>query len=275
MWLLNQLEPGTPTYNIPLAVQLTGWLSVRTLEQSLNEIVSRHEALRTTFAAVDGSPVQIIAPTMDVELPIVDLGRLAQTEREAEARRLALEEKRRPFDLEGGPLFRAKLVRLDQQEHLLLLTIHHIVSDGWSIGVIWRELGALYAAFSTGGPSPLPELPIQYADFAAWQRRWLAGEVLDEQLGYWKRQLADVAALELPTNRPRPPVQTFRGARQGLVLPELLTEALRGLSRREGVTLFITLLAAFQALLARYAGQEDVVWAPPSPTATTRRSRGL
>jgi Condensation domain/TubC N-terminal docking domain len=173
MWLLDQLESGTPTYNISNVLRLSGTLDAEALKRSLREIVSRHEALRTTFAVVDGEPVQVISPTMDTKLPVEDLSGLPQAEREAEAKRLALEEKRRPFDLERGPLVRTKLVRLDQEEHLLLLTMHHIVSDGWSLGVFWRELGALYEAFSRGEPSPLPELPIQYADYAVWQRQWL------------------------------------------------------------------------------------------------------
>ena len=226
MWLLDQLDPDTPTYNISNALRLSGTLDVEALKWSLKEIVSRHEALRTTFAAADGEPVQMISPTMDAKLRVEDLRGLPKAEREAEALRRAREEKRRPFDLERGPLVRTKLLLLDQEEHLLLLTMHHIVSDGWSMVVFWRELAALYEAFSSGRPSPLPELPIQYADYAVWQRQWLTGEVLEEQLGYWKAQLAELAVLELPTDHPRPAVQTNRGARQELLLPESLTEAL-------------------------------------------------
>ena len=270
MWLLDQLEPDTPTYNISNALRLSGTLEVEALKRSIEEIVSRHEALRTTFAAVDGEPVQVISPAMDTRLPVEDLSGQPKAEREAEAKRLALEEKRRPFDLERGPLVRTKLVRLDQEEHVLLVTMHHVVSDGWSLGVFWRELGALYEAFSRGESSPLAELSIQYADYALWQRRWLTGEVLEEQLGYWKEQLAELPVLELPTDQPRPTVQTHRGARRSLTLPESLTEALKELSRQEGTTLFMVLLGAFQALLARYSGQDDI--AVGSPIAGRTRS---
>ncbi len=272
LWFLDQLEPNSSLYNIPRAVRLAGRLNVTALERSLDEIVRRHEALRTIFAYADGSPVQVIAPApvTTAALPLVDLSELPKSEREAQTQRLATEEAQCPFDLSQGPLMRAKLLRLDDEEHVLLLTMHHIVSDGWSMEVFWRELAALYDAFANGQPSPLPELPVQYVDYAIWQRRWLAGEVLDEQLSYWKRQLADLPALQLPTDRPRPAVQTHRGARQELVLPKLLTEALKELSRREGVTLFMTLLAAFQVLLSRYSGQEDI--AVGSPIAGRNRA---
>ncbi|HZH99277.1 MAG TPA: condensation domain-containing protein, partial [Fimbriimonadaceae bacterium] len=275
MWLLDQLEPDTPTYNISNAVRLAGRLNVESLGRSLKEIVSRHEALRTTFAAVDGEPVQVISPVTDVDLPIDDLTTLPEAEREDEAKRRARQEARRPFDLERGPLFRAKLLRLGEEEHLLLLTMHHVVSDGWSMGVLWRELGALYGAFSEGKPSPLAELPIQYADYALWQRQWLTGEVLDSQLTYWKERLAELSPLELPTDRPRSAAQTHRGASQELVLSESLTEALRDLARREGATLFMVLLGAFQVLLSRYAGQEDVAIGTPIAGRTRAETEGL
>ena len=275
MWLLDQLEPDTPTYNISHALRLSGTLDTEALRRSLKEIVSRHEALRTTFAAVDGEPVQTISPAMDTKLPVEDLGRLPQAERDAEAKRLALEEKRRPFDLERGPLFRARLLRLVEEEHVLLVSMHHIVSDGWSMGVFWRELGALYGAFSRGGPSPLPELPIQYADYALWQRRWLSGEALDEQLGYWKEQLAGLTVLELPTDHPRPAVQTHRGARRSLALSESLTQALKDLSRQEGTTLFMVFLGALQVLLSRYSGQEDIAIGTPIAGRTRAETEEL
>src|SRR5215211_1595978 len=276
LWLVNQLEPGTSTYNISEALRLTGRLDVAALERSLAELVRRHEVLRTTFAVVDGEPVQVISPTTDTKLPVEDLtGLPTKAEREAEALRRAREEKLRPFDLQRGPLVRTKLVRLDQEEHLLILTMHHIVSDGWSMGVFWRELGALYEAFSRGEPSPLAELSIQYADYALWQRRWLTGEVLEEQLGYWKDQLAELPTLELPTDHPRPPVQTHRGARQTLVLSRSLTEALKELARGEGVTLFMVLLGAFQVLLSRYAGQEDIAVGTPIAGRTRSETEGL
>ncbi len=263
LWLLDQLEPDDTSYIISRAIRARGALDVGTLERSLKEITRRHEALRTTFTVVDGEQVQVIAPTMDVELPVKDLSGLPQTERQAQAMQLAKEDARRPFDLERGPLFRAKLLRLGEGEHLLLLAMHHIVSDGWSMGVFWRELGALYEAFSRGEPSPLAELPTQYADYALWQRQWLTGEVLEKQLGYWKEQLAELPALELPTDHPRPAVLTHRGARQDLMLPESLTEGLKDLARRESVTLFMVLLGAFQVLLSRYSGQEDVAVGTP------------
>jgi amino acid adenylation domain-containing protein/non-ribosomal peptide synthase protein (TIGR01720 family) len=271
LWFLEQLEPGSSAYNIPSAVRLTGSLHVAVLEQSLNEIVQRHEVLRTTFAVVSGEPIQVIAPVLALTIPRVDLRNLPEAQQEAQVERLATEEAQQPFDLAKGPLLRATLLHLDEAEHVLLLTMHHIVSDGWSMGVLIRELAALYEAFSTGKPSPLPELPIQYADFAHWQRQWLQGEVLTAQLSYWQQQLTGAPALlELPTDRPRPAVQTFRGATQFLALPEPLSQKLKTLSQRSGVTLFMTLLAAFQTLLYRYTGQEDICIG--SPIANRNRS---
>jgi hypothetical protein len=210
LWFLEQLEPGSSAYNIPAAVRLTGSLDVAALEQSLNEIVLRHEALRTTFGMVSGEPIQVIAPVKALTLPLVDLRSLPEATHQAEVERLATSEAQQPFDLAMGPLLRATLLHLGEAEHVLLLTMHHIVSDGWSMGVLIRELAALYEAFSSGKPSPLPQLPIQYADFAHWQRQWLQGEVLAAQLSYWQQQLAGApAVLELPTDRPRPAIQTF------------------------------------------------------------------
>ncbi|HEX8348925.1 MAG TPA: condensation domain-containing protein, partial [Hymenobacter sp.] len=271
LWFLEQLEPGSYAYNMPAAVRLTGSLNVAALEQSLNEIVLRHEALRTTFRMVSGEPLQVIAPVLVLTLPLVDLRSLPEAQQEAQAERLATEEAQQPFDLAMGPLLRAKLLHLSEAEHILLLTMHHIVSDGWSMGVMIRELAALYKAFSMGKPSPLPELPIQYADFAHWQRQWLQGEVLAAQLFYWQQQLAGAqTVLELPTDRPRPAVQTFRGATQFLALPNPLSQKLKTLSQRSGVTLFMTLVAAFQTLLYRYTGQEDICIG--SPIANRNRS---
>jgi len=226
LWFLEQLEPGSWAYNIPAAVRLTGSLHVAALEQSLNEIVQRHEALRTTFRMVSGEPLQVIAPALALTLPWVDLRELPEAQQEAQVERLVTEEAQQPFDLARGPLLRATLLQLGEAEHVLLLTMHHIVSDGWSIGVLIRELVALYEAFFTGKPSPLPELPIQYADFAHWQRQWLQGEVLAAQLSYWQQQLAGAqTVLELPTDRPRPAVQTFRGATQFLAVRTLEPKA--------------------------------------------------
>ncbi len=271
LWFLEQLGPGTPLYNIPSAVRFIGQLDVVALEQSLNEIVRRHEILRTIFATVDGQAVQVITPQLSLRVSLVDLSSLPPAEREPEALRLAAEEAQRPFDLVRGPLLRARLLRLDEEDHVALLTMHHIVSDGWSTGVLVQEIAALYPAFSAGQPSPLPDLPIQYADFAHWQRQWLQGEVLEKQLDYWKRQLAALPpSLELPTDRPRPAIQSYRGAHKMFALPKSISESLKILSHQEGTTLFITLLAAFQALLFRYTGQEDISVGAP----IANRNRG-
>ncbi|WP_414590177.1 condensation domain-containing protein, partial [Scytonema sp. PCC 10023] len=260
LWFLDQLEPGSPFYNIPVAIHLKGWLNVPALELSLNEIVQRHEALRTTFATVAGEPVQVIAPQQQLELRMVDLSGLSAPQREMEVQSLSAREAQQPFDLAQGPLLRVTLLELGTAEYVMLLTMHHIISDGWSMGILVREIATLYTAFCEGKPSLLPELPIQYADFATWQRQWLQGEVLENQFAYWQQQLGgDFPVLQLPTDRPRPAVQTFRGASQFLELPKNLTEALKALSRREGVTLFITLLSAFKVLLYRYTGQDDIV----------------
>ncbi|MCG8351746.1 MAG: amino acid adenylation domain-containing protein [Chloroflexales bacterium] len=275
LWFLDQFEPNSPFYNIPLAVRLTGQLDLPSFERSLNEIVRRHETLRTTFATMEGRPVQVIAPPYALDLPLVDLSVLPDDQREAQALRLATEEARRPFDLARGPLLRTQLLRLTEQEHIVLLTMHHIISDGWSMGVLIGEVAAIYAAFARGYPSPLPELPIQYADFADWQRGWFEdgdgdGESpLQKQLDYWKNQLRGAqATLELPADRPRPAVQIARGASESLLLPRALAESLNELSQREGATLFMTLLAAFQALLYRYSGQEDICVGTPIANRT-------
>jgi amino acid adenylation domain-containing protein len=271
LWFINQLEPGSPFYNCPGAVRLTGQLDIKAMKDSLNEIVRRHEALRTVFANPDGHPVQIISPAQPQPLPVIDLSGLPEAEREAEAAKLAREEFRRSFDLAEGQLLRTMLLRLDEEEHVALFTTHHIVSDAWSMGVLVRELAAIYPAFVQGEPSPLAELPIQYADFATWQRAWLQGEVLETQLAYWRRQLADAPpVLELPTDYARPVVQTHRGAASALLLSPQLSEQLRALSRRQRVTLFMTLLAAFKVLLYRYTGQTDICVG--SPIANRNRS---
>jgi amino acid adenylation domain-containing protein len=260
LWFFDQLDPASPAYNIPGAVRLTGGLNVVALGQTLTEIVRRHEVLRTTFPTVDGQPVQVIAEARPMRLPVVNLSELPPQRREAEAQRLVAEEARRPFRLDQGPLLRVGLLRLGEGDHILFFTMHHIISDAWSIEVLVREVAALYEAFSTGQPSPLPELRIQYADFAHWQCQQLQGDVLERHLSYWKQRLDGApAALELPTDRPRPATQTSRGERQLLELSESLTEALKALSRREGVTLFMTLLAAFKILIRYYTAQDDIV----------------
>jgi amino acid adenylation domain-containing protein/non-ribosomal peptide synthase protein (TIGR01720 family) len=259
LWFLDQLEPNSPFYNIPSAVRLRGRLDVPALERSINEIIRRHEVLRTNFRSVDGRPAQVISPSLELSLTVEDLSGLPESERETEVHRRAVEEARRAFNLANDPLIRVVLLRLAEEEHVVLLTVHHIVSDGWSTGIFIEEIAALYDAFSNGRPSPLPDLPIQYADFASWQRQWLQGEVLEEQLAYWKQQLAgSPPVLELPTDYPRPSVQTFRGAIQEVKFPKDLSEALKKVGRDEGVTLFMTLLAAFQTLLHRYSGQVDI-----------------
>ncbi|MDQ3257051.1 MAG: condensation domain-containing protein, partial [Acidobacteriota bacterium] len=260
LWFLDQLEPNNSFYNLPQARRINGALNVGALQQTLDALMARHESLRTTFAAVDGSPVQVIAPTLNVTLSVTDLSELPEAEREAEARRLASEAAQRPFDLARGPLVRAGLLRLQAEEHVLLLNMHHIISDGWSTGVFVRELTTLYEAFSAGKPSPLVELPIQYADYAVWQRQWLTGDVLDKQLSYWRKQLTGAPSnLDLPIDKARPAVQSYRGGRQRLVLSQSLAERLKALSQQEGATLFTALLAIFQVLLARYTGQENII----------------
>jgi len=276
LWFLDQLVPGNPFYNVSAAVRMTGRLNVTALAQSLNGIVQRHETLRTTFATADGQPFQVIVTALTLPLPMVDLREIPGMEREAEARRLAIGDEQRPFDLARGPLLRTTLLQMGAEEHVLLLTMHHIVSDGWSLGVLIREIAALYQTFSTGEPSPLPELPIQYADFAVWQREWLQGKVLDAQLSYWKRQLTGApAVLEMPADRPRPSVQTYRGAQQAFALPRSLTEALKRLSQQEECTLFMMLLAAFKALVYRYTGHEDIVVGSPIANRTRAEIEGL
>ncbi|HYO54459.1 type I polyketide synthase, partial [Archangium sp.] len=264
LWFMEQLHPGGSAYNIPMMMHLRGRLDVAALERSLRELIRRHEVLRTTFASPEGRVVQVISPEVSLELEVEDLEGVATPEREAEAQRRALEEAQRPFDLSRGPLLRAKVLRLGREEHVLVLVMHHIVTDGWSVDVLLRELGELYAAFEAGEEPALPELALQYADYAVWQRQWLQGEVLEAQLAYWKKTLAGVPqALELPTDRPRPQVQTSSGAVVKVQLPLALSQEVRALSQREGATLFMTLLAAFQVLLARYSGQTDIVVGSP------------
>jgi len=259
LWFLDQLESGSPVYNCPAAIKLNGALDLDVLGRALSEIVRRHEVLRTRFISVDGTPAQVVAPPEPCAIKVVALDGLGPAEREAEAERLTREEARRPFDLAAGPPLRATLLRLSADEHVALFTTHHIVSDAWSVGVLVSEVAALYEALSDGRPSPLPELQVQYADYAAWQRDWLRGEALDRQLSYWKAQLEGAPpVLELPTDRPRPPAAGHRGAAYAFALPPALSEELKALSRGEGATLFMTLLAAFQVLLARYSGGDDV-----------------
>ncbi|MDT5268373.1 MAG: hypothetical protein QOH49_559 [Acidobacteriota bacterium] len=265
LWFIDQLEPGSPIYNMPLPLRLNGPLKVEALRHSLNEIVRRHEALRTTFAVgSDLQPLQMVAPPFELTLRVEDLSRLPEAEREAEAVRLATCEARQAFDLTRGPLLRARLLRLSTEEHALLFTMHHIVSDGWSMGVLIKEVAALYDAFAEGRESPLAELTVQYADFAEWQREWLTAEVMEAQLAYWKVQLGgELPVMELPTDRPRPPVPSFRGGFETFKLSKEVTDGLKSLSHRTGATLFMTLLAAYKLLLYRHTGQEDILIGTP------------
>jgi amino acid adenylation domain-containing protein/FkbM family methyltransferase len=260
LWFIDQLEPGSAFYNVPVAVRLKGRLNKDALDQTLTEIVRRHEVLRTRFGTVDGRAVQVIEEAALVKLEVVDLSELEVEEQEARVRDWAAQEAATPFDLSRGPLLRVKLLRLDEREHVALLTMHHIVSDGWSVAVLIKEVGALYSAYSAGQESPLPEPSIQYGDFALWQRAYLQGEVLEKQLAYWRRQLSGAPTLlRLPSDRPRPAVRTFRGGVELLELDQELSEKLRALSQRESVTLFMLLLAVFKLLLLKYSGQQDIV----------------
>jgi len=260
LWFLDQLEPGGAALNVASAIRLKGGLDVSALRASLDALVERHEVLRTTFTTVGGRPVQVVGPAAPVEVPSFDLRETPEAEKSSRVRELTNEEAQRPFDLSAGPLMRVTLVRLGDEEHVLLLTMHHIVSDGWSLGVLVRELSSLYESHSRGEAPQLPELPVQYADFAAWQRAWLDGEVLETQLDYWRRQLANAPAVsELPTDRQRPPAQSFRGENLHTTVSGSTTEALKALSRREGASLFMTLLGAFQVLVGRRSGREHVV----------------
>ncbi|HSG39079.1 MAG TPA: condensation domain-containing protein, partial [Thermoanaerobaculia bacterium] len=274
LWFIDQLEPGSPLYNIPVTLRVEGPLRAEVLALCLGEIVRRHEALRTVFAAIEGSPVQVIQPAAPFELPVVDLAALPESE--AAALTLAREEAARPFDLARGPLLRGVLLRLGGEDHVAVLTLHHIASDGWSMGLLVHEVGTLYTAFAEGRPSPLPELPVQYADFAVWQSSWLRGEVLESEVSYWRRQLAGLPPLlPLPYDRPRPTAQSFRGATRPAGLPAGLTRQMQALGRREGATLFMVLLAGFQALLSRYSGQEDLAVGSPVAGRNREEIEGL
>ncbi len=275
MWFLDQLEPGNTAYNLAGAFRLKGPLQVDCLERSLNEILKRHEVLRTTFSTLEGRPVQRTWPSRPIDLPVVDLRQLCESQREAEAQRLAKEETQKPFDLVHGPLMRVMILRLEDEDYVMLLSMHYIVSDGWSMAVLLRELSVLYEAFSNREPSPLPELPVQYADYARWQREWFQGEVLKTQLAYWTKQLDGISTLQLPTDRPRLPAQSFCGARQSFVFSETLLQGLKRLSNQYGITLFMTLLGAYRTLLHRYTGQDDIVIGSPIAGRNHSQFEGL
>lgn len=276
LWFLDQLVPNHAFYNVPEAFRLRGVLNATILEQSLNEIINRHEILRTTYSSLNGQPIQVIHSTFPIKLLVVNLQGLSPDDRESQVRQLILEEAQRPFDLVQGPLLRTTLLQLSSEEHIFLLNLHHILGDDWSLNLLFEELSVLYQAFSTGNPSPLPDLAIQYADFAAWQRQWLQGEILDNKLAYWQQHLSgSLPILELPIDYPRPLEPRYQGARQSVVIPKSLTDALNVLSRQEGTTLFMTLLAAFQTLLFRYTGQEDILVAAPISNRHRSELEGL
>ena len=281
MWFLNQLDPETSAYNLPQAVRLRGRLDVEVLHRCFTELVRRHETLRTTFAVAGGQPVQRVQPPAPISLGVVDLRPLPPAVREAESIRWASQESSRPFDLSRDPLIRAMLLCLDgsdggETEHALLLTLHHICADGWSLGVLVREIAALYQAFSAGEGSPLPELPIQYVDFSAWQREVLTGEVLEGEVSYWRGKLAGGAPpLLLPADRRRATVQGFQAGVGTILLPAAVTEGVRRLSRRHSASLYMTLLAAWKTLLSRVTGEEDVLLGAPIANRNRAEIEGL
>jgi len=276
LWFLEQLEPESPLYNICAAVRIEGALDVDALGMSVQTLVDRHESFRTTFSSADGIPVQIVSEKGSSSLAMTDLTGGPESNRMDEALRIAAEEFRRPFDLTRGPLLRLGLIRLGGQDHLLLITMHHIVSDGWSMGIFIDEMAACYEAYASGTAPRLAELPIQYADFALWQREWLTGDLLETQLSYWKKALSGSSlVLQLPTDRPRPEVQTFNGRRYPIQLSRALSESLNALSRSEGATLFMTLLAAFKALLYRYTDQDDIIVGSPIANRNRVEVEGL
>jgi len=279
LWFLDQLMPGSAVFNVPIAVRLSSAIDFNALQESVKEIVRRHEVFRTTFITVDGRPALLLSADAEAKLHIVDLTSLSAAEREAESHRLTNDEALRPFDLARGPLIRTTLLKLSEQDSIFLLTMHHIVSDGWSIVLFFKELSALNQAFLNGKASSLGELRVQYTDYALWQREWLCGDLLKQQLSYWRNQLGrELPVLELPADRPRPAVQTYPGGRVTLTLPPELTQALSALSQRENATLFMTLLAAFKVLLHRYTGEQDIIVGSPianRPRAETEKLIGF
>ncbi|MEH2147960.1 amino acid adenylation domain-containing protein [Nostoc sp.] len=272
MWFLYQLESQSPFYNEGLQLRVAGVLNVEALQGSINEIIRRHEILRTTFPAVDGKPVQVISPSLTINIPVLDLQGLE----EAEVQQIVTKEARQPFDLSNAPLLRVTLLRLGSESHVLVLIMHHIITDGWSMGIFIQELSNLYRGFTLSSPSLLPELPIQYADFAVWQRRWLTEAIQKQQLNYWKQQLADAPPLlELPTDKPRPAIQTFCGATQKFQIDQNLSKQIKTFSQQSGATLFHTLLAAFAVLMFRYSGQDDICIGSPIANRNRRELETL
>jgi len=264
LWFINQLNPDAPTYNIPIVINIQGCVNLSALQDSLNEIIKRHEVLRTSFTLVDEQPVQVINQAEPVNLIVEDLRRIPEGERDRTVQHLASEFAQQPFDLSARSLLRAKIWQINEKNYYLIVTLHHIIADGWSISVLIEELTALYEAFSGGKPSPLVELPIQYGDFVNWQQKWLDSHRIQSLLTYWKQKLqGELPVLNLPTDRPRSPIQTFKGAQAKLVLSQTLTKELKNLSRQQGVTLFMTLLTAFKILLYRYTSQTDIIVGSP------------
>jgi amino acid adenylation domain-containing protein/non-ribosomal peptide synthase protein (TIGR01720 family) len=275
LWFLDRLMPGSALYNSRIPIRVTGAIRIDLLRRAFTEIIRRHEVLRTTFATLEGQAVQIISESPRVTIPVLDLRGLEGDRREKTLQSLVDEDARRPFDLVRGPLIRMCVIGLGEREQAVILSMHHVVADGWSVGVLIREMAALYMAFESGQPSPLPELPIQYADFARWQREWLQGEVLERQLAYWQRELADLPLLQLPTDYPRPVIQSFAGGSVPVALSVPLTRSLRELAHREDCTLFMTLLAGWSALLSRYSGQQEVVVGSPIAGRTRAETEAL
>jgi len=276
LWYLEQLDPGTAVYSFPFALIFHGRFNAPALEQALNEVIRRQDALRTSFTTQEGQPVQVIAEQISIKLPVIDLCHLSQEEADKETERLVAEIINTPFDLSKAPLIRATLWRRHEAKHVLMLCMHHIITDGWSKDVFSKELTTLYAAFSRGESSPLPELEIQYSDFTVWQRQWLTGEVLENHLSYWKPRLANIPRiLDVPTDRPRPAFQTFPGDYETFTLSLELSKSLQALSNAEGVTLFMTVLAAFKVLLHRYTGQKDIVVGTPVASRNRPEMEGL
>ncbi|NEO35901.1 MAG: amino acid adenylation domain-containing protein [Moorea sp. SIOASIH] len=276
LWFLNQLEGISATYNIPVALRITGNLIINALEQALSEIISRHEVIRTSFSTINGTPTQVIHPDSTININVVDLQQYPDQERETILQQEVKQEATTPFDLEIAPLIRCKLWQLDTTEYVLVLTMHHIVSDGWSMGILIEELSSLYQAIAASEPSPLPELAIQYADFALWQRQWLTGEILENQFNYWKQELEGASELlKLPTDHPRPHVMSYQGSSESFSLTAELTQKLQQLSVNAGSTLFMTLQAAFATLLYRYSGQFDILIGSPIANRNRREIEPL
>ena len=274
LWFLDRLTPHSSFYNIPAALRMDTEVDPDVLKGAVNRLARRHESLRTTFGAPHGEPIQFIAPEPDFSVAVTLVQGASEAEREREAVRLAALEAQRPFDLEKGPLLRVGLLRLDHRDHVLLVTLHHIISDGWSMEIFFRELVTFYAAEIQGKPADLPELPIQYADYAVWEQERLSGERLERQTQYWKQQLAGLPLLDLPTDRPRPAVATYRGSRETFRVDAELTAALKQLAQSEKTTLFMTLLAAFEVLLYRYSGQDDFAIGTLTAGRGGRRRKG-